>query len=233
MWEATKNKQMPWVNTSIIGEFILRPVAPAPAPQQVAGLDATPPAAAVTPPPAVVADRATTEARFWESAERGNSADDYRAYLDAYPNGIYAQMAKARIARLAPAPASTPVVAAPAPEAVKPADKPVATAALEQRGDVAAKSVDKPADAAQVAAVPAADPALKAEVGTLVTEQTMKLDKAARVEIQARSRPTAVRRRARERQVRREDPRRSGGQPAEVARSCRRRAGSRRCNSPR
>ncbi len=125
VWEETKQKQMPWVNTSIIGEFILNPAAQPR--QQVAALPnasgAVPGAAVVT---TAAADRLAQENKMWESAERGNAADDYRAYLDAYPNGVYAQMAKSRVARLTGAAVSTP--------ATTPADATkgiVATAALK------------------------------------------------------------------------------------------------------
>ncbi|MBL8588228.1 MAG: caspase family protein [Methylobacteriaceae bacterium] len=165
VWDSTKNKQMPWVNTSIIGEFILNPGAQVAALQpaaqpQTAISGAAPPA----PPIAAAPDRVTMENRFWESAERGNTVDDYRAYLDAYPNGIYAAMARSRVARLdtrapqtqqqAVAPAAAPL-AAPA----SPAAAPVPTI------DVAA---------------------LKAETGTMQSEQALKLDLAQRKEVQAR-----------------------------------------------
>ncbi len=162
VWETTKNKQMPWVNTSIIGEFILKPgdkVAVA-APTTAATSDAAPAAQqAVTPPPAVTQDRVAMENRLWESAERGNSAEDYRAYLDAYPNGIYAQMARGRVARLSPA---APAAPAQAPSA--------------QTQEAAAPAPESKIDRA----------ALKAEIGTMQTEQALKLDAGARKEIQAR-----------------------------------------------
>ncbi len=95
VWEATKNKQLPWVNTSIIGEFELNP-KPAPV------------VAAASPPPAP--ENQSTENLLWESAEHSNLAADYQAYLDAFPKGVFAQMARNRIAALtAPdAAASTP-----------------------------------------------------------------------------------------------------------------------------
>ena len=38
---------------------------------------------------------------LWESAQHSNLSADYQAYLDAFPNGVFAQMAKNRIASLA------------------------------------------------------------------------------------------------------------------------------------
>jgi uncharacterized caspase-like protein/peptidoglycan hydrolase-like protein with peptidoglycan-binding domain len=107
VWTETKNKQMPWVNTSIIGEFVLNPQVPNP---QVAALApdtgslSGQAAASVTPSvvPLVTLnqDRLAQETRLWDSAERANSVEDYQAYLDAYPSGVYARMANNRIARL-------------------------------------------------------------------------------------------------------------------------------------
>lgn len=132
VWTGTGNKQMPWVNTSIIGEFALNPHAAAAAATQVAALppaeapaDAGPgriiavtPAAPVSPLAAVATvnqDRLAQENRMWDSAEKGNSADDYQTYLDAYPGGVYARMAKSRIARLqgAGGPTTAPDPASP------------------------------------------------------------------------------------------------------------------------
>jgi formylglycine-generating enzyme required for sulfatase activity len=60
------------------------------------------------------------ELTFWESIKNSDQASDYEAYLQAYPNGRFAALAKARIARLrAAAPKAEP--AAPAAPAAKPA----------------------------------------------------------------------------------------------------------------
>jgi uncharacterized caspase-like protein len=112
VWEETKQKQMPWVNTSIIGEFVLNPTKPAAGAQVAALADPSAPASA----PAVgtlSADRLAQENKMWDSAERGNTADDYLAYLAAYPNGVYAQMARSRVARLSAPATPGPTAAAP------------------------------------------------------------------------------------------------------------------------
>jgi formylglycine-generating enzyme required for sulfatase activity len=72
------------------------------------------------------------ELEFWESIKNSTHAEDYQAYLKAYPNGRFAPLAKARAARYAksgsaavkPAPTSPPApapLAKPEPAAVKPA----------------------------------------------------------------------------------------------------------------
>ena len=106
VFNATSRKQRPWVNTSIIGEFYLAgpPTLPAP----VITASAAPPSASSAG--ALAAATATAglpqqiEMKVWESAEKGNTAEDYRAYLQAYPNGSFAGLAAARVFRLAPPP---------------------------------------------------------------------------------------------------------------------------------
>jgi Caspase domain/Putative peptidoglycan binding domain len=103
VWETTKSRQLPWVNTSIIGEFSLNPKA---APTALAALPA--PADAPAPNAAAPApDKVTQENLLWESAQHSNLPGDYQAYLNAYPSGVYAPMARNRIASLSPAPDSS------------------------------------------------------------------------------------------------------------------------------
>jgi hypothetical protein len=92
VWSETKNKQMPWVNTSIIGELVLNPRVAALAPDT----ESQSGQAAVN----LNQDRLAQETRLWDSAERANSVEDYQVYLDAFPSGVYARMARNRIARL-------------------------------------------------------------------------------------------------------------------------------------
>jgi phage FluMu protein gp41 len=79
VWSETKNQQMPWVNTSLIGEFILNPQLAAlgpdehPTPLAAKQLALSPPL--VTPNQ----DRLAQENRLWDSAEHSNSADDNQA----------------------------------------------------------------------------------------------------------------------------------------------------------
>ncbi|GJD94050.1 caspase family protein [Methylobacterium iners] len=99
VWRSTNEKQRPWVNTSIIGEFYLNP-APAGAATKVAALGTTDgmanmPATAVAP----TLNPQAFEMKLWEAAERSNNVEDYKAYLEAHPNGYFAQIAKNRIAR--------------------------------------------------------------------------------------------------------------------------------------
>ncbi len=107
---TTQAKQTPWVSTSILGEFYLNPVA-APAKSDGASRSVDSPAQiAIAPEPGKQAE----ENLLWESAQHSNLADDYQAYLDAYPNGIFAKMARNRVAALsnAPAPSSATIARA-------------------------------------------------------------------------------------------------------------------------
>ena len=102
VFAATKARQTPWVNTSIIGEFILNPVVAA-APPQTLMASLSPEGGA--PSATLASERVSLDDKLWAAAEKSNTAEDYRAYLDALPSGAYAQMARNRIARLTGAPA--------------------------------------------------------------------------------------------------------------------------------
>jgi uncharacterized caspase-like protein len=125
VWEDTKNRQLPWVNTSIIGEFSLKPAAAI----VVASLASTDASAPAAPAPAASADKSAQENLLWQSAQHSNLAGDYRAYLDAYPNGAFAPMAKNRIASLS---APTDTDAGRVAPLVSPASPAVSPAALKQ-----------------------------------------------------------------------------------------------------
>jgi len=136
------------------------PAAPAPGPQ--APQPATPSAAQPPGASPEVSDRAAQENMFWESAQRSNTPADYKAYLDAFPNGIYVPLAKNRIAAIGVA----PVAAAPA--AIAPPPPPGIPSAF---GPSPATVTPE---------------ALKAEVGTVETEQALNIGPPQRMELQQR-----------------------------------------------
>ena len=96
VWRTTNEKQRPWVNTSIIGEFYLNPLA---APVTLASADPAAPLPAATPAPLQTPQM--LEMKLWEAAERSGQPEDYRAYLESHPNGYFAQIARNRLARTA------------------------------------------------------------------------------------------------------------------------------------
>jgi formylglycine-generating enzyme required for sulfatase activity len=97
------------------------------------------------------------EMTFWESIKNSEQAGDYEAYLQAYPNGRFAALAKARITRLrAAAPKTEPIApkAEPAP-AAKPAPEPKRAAPARpepRRAPAASAPTPAPAPASPVAA---------------------------------------------------------------------------------
>jgi len=155
VWEKTRHNQLPWVNTSLIGDYLLNP--------QPAEEVAKAPAAASLP--AVFGrDGRTQEDLLWESAQHSNLSADYQAYLDAFPNGVFAQMAKNRIASL---------------------QQPAALASLQ--GGVAQPAAPQAVER-QTPAEPAAssDRDWKAEIGSADAEKSLGLTPAAQKEIQLR-----------------------------------------------
>jgi Caspase domain/Putative peptidoglycan binding domain len=102
VWEKTQHNQLPWVNTSLIGEYELNP-------QPLPEIDGVKPSAG---PSETLADpQRAQENLLWESAQHSNLAADYQAYLDAFPTGVFARMAKNRIASMESAKTSTPPAA--------------------------------------------------------------------------------------------------------------------------
>lgn len=93
--------QIPWESSSLTGDFYFR------------GGGSASPAPAVSAP---ALDSAALEIAFWESADRANTAADYTAYLNKYPEGQFAELARNRIRQL---PGSSQLASiAPTPSAI-------------------------------------------------------------------------------------------------------------------
>lgn len=97
VFRETKERQRPWTNTSLTGEFYLH------SPPSVA-TDAPTPAAAPTPTPtapagATAADQ-QMELAVWQAAEKSGQRADYSEYLRLYPEGKFAGFAQNRIKAL-------------------------------------------------------------------------------------------------------------------------------------
>jgi uncharacterized caspase-like protein len=93
VWEKTGHHQLPWVNTSLIGEYELNPQ-----PTSEPVVESAKPSTSLAEPPAD--SRQAQENLLWESAQHSNLGADYQAYLSAFPAGVFAQMAKNRIASM-------------------------------------------------------------------------------------------------------------------------------------
>jgi uncharacterized caspase-like protein len=101
VWEKTGHHQLPWVNTSLIGEYELNPeLAPEPT------AESAKPSTSFAEP--LADSRQAQENLLWESAQHSNLGADYEAYLSAFPAGVFAQMAKNRIASMESARTSAP-----------------------------------------------------------------------------------------------------------------------------
>jgi hypothetical protein len=158
----TRKLQTPWDSSSLKGDFAFATSGGA-RPTQAAG-----PSADMT---------LQIEREFWVSVRDSTRPEDIRAYLDKYPNGSFASLAKNKldalvkptriaaaeplaVARTSPPEAPAPAARAEAPEKVveKPAEnpraeKPAATVAL-------APAVTTPPNPAAPSAVPPVSPAL-------------------------------------------------------------------------
>jgi uncharacterized caspase-like protein len=80
---TTNNKQQPWAEGLLTGTFIFKA-------RQSAGDSAG---------ASVPGNRQQQEDKFWEEAKSAGNADGYQAYLEQYPSGRYAGLAKAHIKR--------------------------------------------------------------------------------------------------------------------------------------
>lgn len=147
--QDSAGRQVPWENTSLEVAFSFdppRPPAARPPPATAATAAAASAANAATGnaagAPMVVApprpDPLTVELAFWDSIKGSSDPEDYRAYLQRYPDGQFAVLARNRLRGLggpAVAQAATaPPMAAPAPVAATPpaapAPRPPAPASL-------------------------------------------------------------------------------------------------------
>lgn len=168
VWESTGKKQKPWTNSSIIGEFKMNPtlkLAAVDPSVTIKAIDSAVPMPAVAAPMGL--DRAQMDLRMWETAERGNTAGDYKAYLEAFPTGQFAAFAKNRLARLE----AVPVAAVPAAAVGVAAVSSAALAALPTSRETGQA---------------VAEEAMKGEVGSAETEAALKLAAKDRRELQRR-----------------------------------------------
>jgi len=88
--KQTANKQVPWEASSLVGSFYFS-VA------KNAGTMTSLPANEVK------VDPMAFELSYWETIKNSTNADDYRAYLEKYPNGEFVPLAKNRLVPLAAA----------------------------------------------------------------------------------------------------------------------------------
>ncbi len=82
----TRDRQVPWESSSLKGDFYFRP----------------PQVAAAAPVQRATSEVGTDtiELTFWESIKASRAASDFQAYLEQYPNGKFAALARSRIKQL-------------------------------------------------------------------------------------------------------------------------------------
>lgn len=148
----TKGVQTPWESSSLRGDFAFVPQ------QQTAATPAT---------PATRTEAFEAELAFWDAIKTSRAKADYDAYLQQYPKGHFAPLARARIAQLA-----GEVVAA-APPTTGPAPRPAMSQAVEPPQVDVAKPASKdgskpltPARPPEVAAISPAPPAASKPAST-------------------------------------------------------------------
>ena len=87
----TNGEQVPWESSSLVGDFYLNNagnVNPA-RPNIVGGASNL-----------STIDAVAVEREYWETIRSSNEGQDYKDYLEAYPNGAYAAIARAKIRQL-------------------------------------------------------------------------------------------------------------------------------------
>lgn len=89
---ATGGRQVPWFNASIQGDFYFRPQSN-------------------VSPSGPTQDAVAVELAYWNSVKDGQNVSEYEAYLQEYPKGRFAQLAKARIATFSAKPSPSSGVA--------------------------------------------------------------------------------------------------------------------------
>ena len=94
----TNNKQKPWINTSITGEFYFNEaVAPAAVTEKAAPQQSVPKSSG-----GVTQDtKKKEEMLLWETVKGSNDASMYEAYLQEFPKGTFATIARIKLKRLA------------------------------------------------------------------------------------------------------------------------------------
>jgi uncharacterized caspase-like protein len=106
--EQTARQQIPWESSSMTGLFyVSRSGAPAPA-APLAGSSQGAATVAKVDPNAL-------DLKMWEAATGLNTKEGYNLYLDKYPRGQFAEMAKMKLAALSMPGTQTSGVASPGP----------------------------------------------------------------------------------------------------------------------
>lgn len=171
--QLTEDRQRPWLNASLTGPVVLKPV---PAVMTDAVADN-----AVSPSPAAQNQIAVMEAetKLFNYAYEKRSVNHFETYLATYPNGLYAAIARKEIDRLNGEGTKGVEVAALTPaDAENDADRASTATDVAALDPAAEAGVADEAEAAETEEAPAE--------ATAETEAALELDREARREIQHR-----------------------------------------------
>jgi hypothetical protein len=103
---ASKNSQVPWESSSLSRDFSFA---------QMAVAQAQPANAGATAAPSFAATELALELAFWDAVKDSRDPADYQAYLEQYPQGRFASLARLRSnAAAVPTAATTAATALPA-----------------------------------------------------------------------------------------------------------------------
>ena len=121
--QRSQGAQTPWESSSLTGELVFnQAAAPPPAPAVASAQPAAPTGAPAAPRTGGGDDQA--ELAFWDAIKGSGSPAEFRAYLESFPNGRFAPLARLRAQQGAPPSASQAAVpavaAAPATAPVRP-----------------------------------------------------------------------------------------------------------------
>lgn len=177
VYESTDQAQRPWLNTSLTGSVMLNRVErPTPAPLAAGSQPVAGGAAAAAAVPGKM-DMLEEQKMLYELARDTGAIEDYQAYLDTFPNGLYANNARRKIVALKTEKAAAVAAVAPSPA---PAQQPQ-FAAAQPAAPTLTRSINE-----YGMLVLHVTPALRAAPANELTESGLSLDRQKRGEIQSR-----------------------------------------------
>jgi hypothetical protein len=91
----SNNQQTPWENTALEGQFYFKPAVQLAAPSPGAAAAAAPIAGSQN-----AIDPAVFELAFWDSMKNSQRPGELQAYIERFPNGTFAMLAKSRLLEL-------------------------------------------------------------------------------------------------------------------------------------
>jgi len=113
--QATENKQIPWDSSSLTAPFYFNQAA----------ASQTAPANPTSQKSATTAYSVENDKAVWDGIKDSKDAGDYRAYMAQYPNGLFVNIAKSRLAQLGEGVTRSETTPAP-PPAAQPTQVPAA-----------------------------------------------------------------------------------------------------------